>query len=43
MSDWGGISPFNIEQTNNESENEEKYPWDGHKLIQYQILRTNII
>ena len=41
MSDWGGIFPFNIEQTNNE--NEEKYPWDGHKLIQYQILRTNII
>ena len=41
MSDWGGISPFNIEQTSNE--NEEKYPWDGHKSIQYQILRTNII
>ena len=41
MSDRGGISPFNIEQTSNE--NGDKYPWDGPKLIQYQILRTNIV
>ena len=40
MSDQDRISPYNIKQTNDE--NREKYKLGDYKLIQYQILQTNI-
>ena len=38
VSDQDRISPYNIEQTSDE--NKEKYQF--YKLMQYQILQTNI-
>ena len=40
MSDQDRISPYNIKQTCDE--NKEKYQSVDYKLIQYQILKTNI-
>ena len=40
MSDQDRISPYNIKQTSDE--NKEKYQLGDYKLIQYQILQTNI-
>ena len=40
MSDQDRISPDNIKQTSDE--NKEKYKLGDYKLIQYQILQTNI-
>ena len=40
VSDHDRISPYNIKQTNDE--NKEKYQLGDYKLIQYQILQTNI-
>ena len=40
MSDQDRISPYNIKQKSNE--NEEKYQFRDNKLIQYEILQTNI-
>ena len=40
MSDQNRISPYNIQQTSDE--NKEKYQLGDYKLIQYQILQTNI-
>ena len=39
-SDQDRISPYNIKQKSDE--NEEKYHLGDYKLIQYQILQTNI-
>ena len=41
MSDQDRISPCNIKQTSDESK--DKYHSEDNKLIQYKILRTNII
>ena len=41
MSDQDRISPCNIKQTSDESK--DKYQSGDNKLIQYKILRTNII
>ena len=41
MSDQDRISPYNIKQTSDESK--DKYQSGDNKLIQYKILRTNII
>ena len=40
MSDQDRISPYNIKQTSDE--NKEKYQLGDYKLIQSQILQTNI-
>ena len=40
MSDQDRISPYNIKQTSDESE--EKYQLGDYNLILYQILQTNI-
>ena len=40
MSDQDIISPYNIKQISDE--NKEKYQLGDYKLIQYQILQTNI-
>ena len=40
MSDQDRISPYNIKQTSDESE--EKYQLRDYNLILYQILQTNI-
>ena len=40
MSDQDRISPYNIKQTSDE--NKEKYKIGDNKLIQNQILQTNI-
>ena len=40
MSNQDRISPYNIKQTSDE--NKEKYKLGDYKLIQYQILQTNI-
>ena len=40
MSDQDRISPYNIKQTSDE--NKEKYQLGDYKLIQHQILQTNI-
>ena len=40
MSDRDRISPYNIKQTSDE--NKEKYQLGDYKLIQHQILQTNI-
>ena len=40
MSDQDRISPYNIKQTCDE--NEENYQLGDYKLIQYEILQTNI-
>ena len=45
MSDQDRISPYNIIECNvknTSDENEEKYQLGNYKLIQYQILHTNI-
>ena len=41
MSDQDRISPYNIKQTNDESK--DKCQSGDNKLIQYKILRSNII
>ena len=40
MSDQDIISPYNIKETSDE--NKEKYQLGDYKLIQYQILQTDI-
>ena len=40
MSDQDIISPYNIKETSNE--NKDKYQLGDYKLIQYQILQTDI-
>ena len=40
MSDQDRISPYNMKQTSDE--NKEKYQLGDYKLIQHQILQTNI-
>ena len=40
MSDQDRISPYNIKQTSDE--NKDKYQLGDYKLIQSQILQTNI-
>ena len=42
MSDQDRISPYNIKQTISD-ESKDKYQSGDNKLIQYKILRTNII
>ena len=42
MSDQVWISPYNI-NTVSSNENKEKYQLGDELLIQYQILKTNII
>ena len=40
MSDQDRISPYNIKQTRDEKK--EKNQFGDYKLIQYQILQTNV-
>ena len=40
MSNQDRISPYNIKETSDK--NKEKYKLGDYKLIQYQILQTNI-